>query len=34
MHITTNRYFDIRRCNLAIEGINAGTLPEDTSKNY
>lgn len=25
--ITTNRYFDIRRCNIAIEGLNAGTLP-------
>ncbi len=23
---TTNRYFDIRRCNVAIEGINQGTL--------
>ncbi len=30
--ITTNRYFDIRRCNVAIEGINAGTLPEATKK--
>ncbi len=28
--ITTNRYFDIRRCNVAIEGLNAGTLPEAT----
>lgn len=27
--ITTNRYFDIRRCNVAIEGIAQGTLPED-----
>ncbi len=30
--ITTNRYFDIRRCNNAIEGINSGTLP-DATKN-
>jgi starch-binding outer membrane protein, SusD/RagB family len=30
--ITTNRYFDIRRCNLAIEGLNAGTLPEATKE--
>lgn len=28
--ITTNRYFDIRRCNVAIEGLNAGTLPDAT----
>lgn len=29
--ITTNRYFDIRRCNIAIEGLNADpTLPEAT----
>jgi len=29
--ITTNRYFDIRRCNIAIEGLNADhTLPEST----
>ncbi|HEX6847866.1 MAG TPA: RagB/SusD family nutrient uptake outer membrane protein [Chitinophagaceae bacterium] len=29
--ITTNRYFDIRRCNIAIEGLNSiSTLPEDT----
>lgn len=27
--ITTNRYFDIRRCNVAIEGINQGALPDD-----
>lgn len=27
--ITTNRYFDIRRCNSAIEGINSGTLADD-----
>ena len=27
--ITTNRYFDIRRCNIAIEGLNgSSTLPE------
>jgi hypothetical protein len=30
--IATNRYFDIRRCNLAIEGINAGTLPQATKE--
>lgn len=31
--ITANRYFDIRRCNLAIEGINAsGVLDEETKK--
>lgn len=29
---TTNRYFDIRRCNTAIDGINAGTMPEDVKK--
>lgn len=29
--ITTNRYFDIRRCNIAIEGLNGdNTLPEST----
>ncbi|MBL7737994.1 MAG: RagB/SusD family nutrient uptake outer membrane protein [Chitinophagaceae bacterium] len=29
--ITTNRYFDIRRCNIAIEGLNTNsTLPEVT----
>ena len=29
--ITTNRYFDIRRCNIAIEGLNGeSTLPEAT----
>jgi hypothetical protein len=29
--ITTNRYFDIRRCNIAIEGLNStSTLPEVT----
>ena len=28
---TTNRYFDIRRCNIAIEGLNgSSTLPEAT----
>jgi len=27
--ITANRYFDIRRCNTAIEGINAGTMADD-----
>ena len=28
---TTNRYFDIRRCNIAIEGLNGNsTLPEAT----
>jgi hypothetical protein len=26
--ITTNRYFDIRRCNIAIEGLNEGSLPD------
>lgn len=31
--ITTNRYFDIRRCNIGIEGLNANsTLPEATKK--
>lgn len=31
--ITTNRYFDIRRSNIAIEGLNAiSTLPEATRK--
>ncbi|MEJ8842908.1 RagB/SusD family nutrient uptake outer membrane protein [Lacibacter sp. H375] len=31
--ITTNRYFDIRRCNIAIEGLNStSTLPEATRK--
>lgn len=30
--ITTNRYFDIRRCNVAIAGLNAGTLPEATKE--
>lgn len=31
--ITTNRYFDIRRCNIAIEGLNStSTLPEVTRK--
>jgi hypothetical protein len=30
---TTNRYFDIRRCNIAIEGLNStSTLPESTRK--
>jgi starch-binding outer membrane protein, SusD/RagB family len=29
--ITTNRYFDIRRCNIAIEGLNSNSsLPEAT----
>lgn len=28
--INANRYFDIRRCNVAIEGLNAGTLPTST----
>lgn len=27
--ITSNRYFDIRRCNVAIEGLNSGALPDD-----
>lgn len=30
--ITTSRYFDIRRCNVGIDGINAGSLPDDTKK--
>lgn len=31
--ITANRYADIRRCNVAIEGINAGTaLPENVKQ--
>lgn len=30
--ITTNRYFDIRRCNVAIAGLNAGTLPESVKE--
>jgi starch-binding outer membrane protein, SusD/RagB family len=30
--ITTNRYFDIRRCNIAIEGLNEGTLPDATKQ--
>lgn len=30
--ITTNRYFDIRRCNIAIEGLNEGTLPASTKQ--
>ena len=31
--ITANRYFDIRRCNIAIEGLNSlSTLPEATRK--
>lgn len=29
---TTNRYFDIRRCNVAIEGLNSSALP-DAIKN-
>ncbi len=28
--ITTNRYYDIRRCNVAIEGLNQSTLPDAT----
>ncbi len=28
--IGTNRYYDIRRCNIAIEGLNESTLPEAT----
>jgi hypothetical protein len=29
--VTTNRYFDIRRCNIAIEGLNSNsTLPDAT----
>jgi hypothetical protein len=28
--ITANRYFDIRRCNVAIEGLNSGTMPTAT----
>ncbi len=31
--ITTNRYFDIRRCNLALEGIDSSkAIPEATKK--
>lgn len=30
--ITTNRYFDIRRCNIAIEGLNGGSLPASTKQ--
>lgn len=30
--ITTNRYFDIRRCNVAIEGINSGNIAEASKK--
>jgi hypothetical protein len=30
--ITTNRYFDIRRCNLALEGLDTSTLIPDASK--
>jgi hypothetical protein len=30
--ITTNRYFDIRRCNIAIEGLNEGSLPTSTKQ--
>jgi len=30
--INSNRYFDIRRCNTAIEGINSGKLPEATKR--
>ena len=28
--ITSNRYFDIRRCNVAIQGLNEGNLPVAT----
>lgn len=28
--IGTNRYYDIRRCNVAIEGLNESTLPDAT----
>lgn len=28
--ITTNRYYDIRRCNVALEGLNESTLPDAT----
>ncbi len=27
--VTTNRYFDIRRCNMGIDGLNSGLLPDD-----
>jgi starch-binding outer membrane protein, SusD/RagB family len=30
--ITGNRYFDIRRCNVGIDGINAGTMSEGAKK--
>lgn len=31
--ITNNRYFDIRRCNVALEGLNTtSTLPDETKK--
>jgi hypothetical protein len=30
--ITSNRYFDIRRCNIAIEGINGSTTMSDSAK--
>lgn len=30
--IKENRYFDIRRCNVAIDGINNGSLPENVKK--
>lgn len=29
---TTNRYFDIRRCNIGIDGINSGSLAPDVAK--
>jgi starch-binding outer membrane protein, SusD/RagB family len=33
--VGTNRYFDIRRCNIAIEGLNGNsTLPEATRKTF
>lgn len=30
--ITTNRYFDIRRCNLALEGVDSSTVIPDENK--
>lgn len=30
--ITANRYFDIRRCNIGIDGINSGSLDDATKK--
>ncbi|MBP6023484.1 RagB/SusD family nutrient uptake outer membrane protein [Ferruginibacter sp.] len=29
-NITANRYYDIRRCNIALEGLNESTLPDAT----